>query len=37
MEEGEEEALSVLKTGSVPEKVVSHWEGVGGVVICVEE
>lgn len=34
MEEGEEEAQGVLKAGSVQAMVASHWEEVGGVLLC---
>lgn len=37
MEEGEEEALSVLKADSVQAMVASHWEEVGGVLLCAAE
>lgn len=37
MVEGEEEDLSVLKTGSFPEMAASHWGEVGDVLVCAEE
>lgn len=37
MEEGEEEVLSELKTGSVLGRVASHWVEVGGVLVCAVE
>lgn len=36
-EEGEEEALSGVKAGSVPETGASRWEEEGGVLVGAEE